>query len=124
MGASALKNVLSVSGALLIVIGAILVVYWAARYLQSQGAAGNGRALKILDRVVLGKDKYLMLVEFQENTYFIGVTDHNINLLEKVEGKLDLTVMPTSFKTHLTMVTKEGFLTAQKGSHNEHERDE
>jgi flagellar biogenesis protein FliO len=80
-GASAPAQVLTVVLALVVVIGAIFLTYALARFLSAKGGFISGRHIKILDRVPMGRDKYLLIVSVQEKTFFIGVAE-NIAVLE------------------------------------------
>lgn len=86
MGALLLRLILSLA----VVVGlAILVI----KLFQKSGAySRSGRWIRILDQVVIGSNRVLMLVEIAGKIYVIGVTDHNITKLLEIEdpSQLDL----------------------------------
>lgn len=67
-----------------IVIGAVFLAWWLSRFLLGRSVAGGGQYLKIIDRVAVGRERYLLLVQLQEETYFLGVTEQTVVLLEKM----------------------------------------
>lgn len=108
---------LSVSGALVIVIGAILLTYWAAKYLQSKNNASIGRLFKIVDRIAIGKEKYIILLQFNGCCYLLGVSDNSMVLLEKLEEPLpsidEAQGSAGTFKEKLASLKKDSFFTKE-----------
>jgi flagellar biosynthetic protein FliO len=105
---SPLSQAASVFFALIVVVGAIFLIYWASKFFLSRGGLMNGRFVKIVDRVPVGKDKFLLLVEIKGVTYFVGVAENNITLLEKMTDDFGAeTVLPPEmpFKTLLQGLT-------------------
>ena len=100
---------LSFGGALIIVIGAILLTSWAAKYLQTKNAVGAGRTFKIIDRIMVGKDSYVVLLAFQGEYYLLGVGSGSITLLEKVDGPLEAAEinLTGTFKSKLSALKKD-----------------
>lgn len=79
MGSLLLRLVLS----LIIVIGLALLVI---KFFQRQVShSGTGRWIRILDQVVIGSNRALILVEIAGKIYVLGVTDHNITKLLEVK---------------------------------------
>lgn len=111
---------LSVGGALIIVIGAILLTYWGAKYLQDKNSASFGRMFKVIDRIMIGKEKYIVLLQFQEKYYLLGVSDNNITLLEKMDALLfgnEISSGTITFKERLASLKHESFF--KEGDQNE-----
>lgn len=68
------------------VVGIIFLAYWCSRYLgRRYGSLAQGKYMRILDRVVIGQDKYLILLETAGQIHLLGVTGQSI---EKI-GRLD-----------------------------------
>lgn len=102
-----MDKVLTVCLAFVFVIGVILLIYWIAGSWQAQGG-GRGRLIKIIDRTMLGRDKFLVLMQLQGNTYLLGVTNETVALLDKIEGELTIETAPSvNFKTKLAQLYKE-----------------
>lgn len=70
---------------LAIVIGLIFLTYWVTQKLGLPTLnAGNSKNFKVIDRMVLGREKYLAVVQLQEKYYLIGVSDQQISLLKEL----------------------------------------
>lgn len=60
-----------------------LIIYLS--YVVSKFLAGNSvtmgtsKYMRIIDRVPLGKDRYLLIVKVGKKTFFLGVTDQGVN---------------------------------------------
>lgn len=76
--------VVSLIGALMWVVVILVLAYWCSRYLGKRyGGSVSGRYLKIIDRVQVGADRYLLLVKLQEHTYLVGVSPAGVQLLSE-----------------------------------------
>jgi flagellar protein FliO/FliZ len=79
MGSLLLRIIISLA----VVVGlAILLI---KIFQKSRSYSGSGRWIRILDQVVIGSNRALMLVEIAGKIYVIGVTDHNISKLLEIE---------------------------------------
>lgn len=78
-------------GVLVPVVGILVLSYWCSRYLGKRwGGRTSGNYLKIIDRIQVGADRYLLLVKLQEHTYLIGVSDKGVQLLTEPEGTFEI----------------------------------
>ncbi len=78
-------------GVLFPVVGILALSWWCSRYLGRRWGGGvSGHYLKVIDRVQVGADRYLMLVKLQEHTYLIGVSDKGVQLLTEAEGTFEM----------------------------------
>ncbi len=78
-------------GAIIPVVGILLLAYWFSRFLGKRWSGGlSGRHLKIIDRLQVGADRYLLLVKLQDHTYLVGVSEKGIQLLAEPEGGFDV----------------------------------
>lgn len=78
-------------GVLLPVIGILVLSYWCSRYLGKRwGGSISGSYLKIIDRIQVGADRYLLLVKLQDHTYLIGVSDKGVQLLTEADGTFEV----------------------------------
>ncbi|MFC3140848.1 flagellar biosynthetic protein FliO [Shewanella submarina] len=66
--------------------------------------SSNGK-MKTLAVTPLGQKEKLVLVEVGEQQYLLGVTPHQINLIDKLEQPIDIT--PTSFAEQLQKVRSQ-----------------
>lgn len=64
-------------------------ILYAARYSSQFIADRNkkmysSRSLKLLERIPLGRDKELALIEFEDNKYILGITNSGVNVIDKL----------------------------------------
>lgn len=76
--------VISLIAALMWVVVILALAYWCSRYLGKRyGGSVSGKYLKVLDRVQVGADRYLLLIRLQEHTYLVGVSPAGVQLLSE-----------------------------------------
>lgn len=73
--------------ALLIGFGGILfAAYLTTKALGSKFASySSGKYIKVIDRIMLGKDKWIHLIKIGNMYYLVGSTNQNIELLGQVD---------------------------------------
>ncbi|HHV35330.1 MAG TPA: flagellar biosynthetic protein FliO [Syntrophomonadaceae bacterium] len=79
MGATLLRLVLSL---LIVIVLAFLVIKFFQRQMPF---TRSGRWMRILDQVVIGQNRALLLTEIAGKIYVLGVTDHNITKLLEID---------------------------------------
>jgi flagellar biogenesis protein FliO len=55
--------------------------------LHMAGKSGHRSYMKEVDRLVIGSEEYISIVQAADNYYMIGVTKQNINLLSEIDGE-------------------------------------
>lgn len=72
-----------------VVLVAVLVgAYFTTRFISGKSRKMlKGRYISILDRMPLGKDKNVVLIEVGDQTLLIGVTNQSINNLGQINGE-------------------------------------
>ena len=81
-------------GALLLVILVIFLSYYVTKYLAKGAVRINGTShMKVLDRIVLGQDRALLIVQIGAAYYLIGSSDQSISLLKELNPD-DLISLP------------------------------
>ena len=83
----AASNIVQVVVALLATLSIVIVCAYFARKLLS-GTDGANDLIKVLATRTLGSRERLMLVQLQDHTVLIGVTQHSISKLHCFEGEL------------------------------------
>lgn len=71
---------------ILVMIAVIVAAYLATKYLSQRGRKANGRQMRMVDRMALGKDKHIMLIAVGDKNLLIGVTNQTINVLGDIDG--------------------------------------
>lgn len=72
---------------LIIIIVVLVLCYFLSRYLsQKMSSVTNTSNIKIIERVLLGQDKYIAIALICNTYYLIGVTNQNIQILKELDG--------------------------------------
>ncbi|MEG1049992.1 MAG: flagellar biosynthetic protein FliO [Oscillospiraceae bacterium] len=70
------------------------------RLAQGASAMGVSKYMRIVDRIPLGKDRYLLIVTIGEKVFFLGVCDQGVTTLSPLEAtdliEQEKAAMPTS----------------------------
>lgn len=74
------------------IIGFILTlvgIYLVFMYLKNKTKkiSGSNEIIKILATTTVASNRYISIIEIADEMYLISISDHNINLLEKIEDK-------------------------------------
>ena len=74
------------------IIGFILTlvgIYLVFMYLKNKTKkiSGSNEIIKILATTTVASNRYISIIEIADKMYLISISDHNINLLEKIEDK-------------------------------------
>ncbi|EHL16607.1 flagellar biosynthetic protein FliO [Peptoanaerobacter stomatis] len=74
----------------ILMIAMIIGLQKVSVYIQNKNYKMNGdREMKILERLILSKDKELFLVQVLDKKYFIGATTNNISILKELGSDND-----------------------------------
>lgn len=64
----------------------IFAAYFTTRFLSSKAKnIIKGKYIRVKDRILLGRDKHILLLEVGDKAYLIGVTNQNINIIGIVD---------------------------------------
>lgn len=108
-----------------LIIFILFLAYVATRwYATKVKSMTNGKHIKVVDRVILGKDKGLMIVQVGKRVYMMSENGSRLTILNELEEKeiniTDTKEEPTSFKdiiqTYLGLSISDD--TAQKSMDN------
>lgn len=85
-------DTLSLVISLFLLVAILIFTYFATKWLAKRfSLQGSCRAIKIIDKAVLGQDKALMVVRVTDQTMLLGITAHQIQKLCDIdEEKLPL----------------------------------
>lgn len=80
-----IESFFTLLGALLLVVIIIFLSYFASKSL-AKGATklGGAKHMNVIDRIVVGQDRALLIVQIGSNYYLIGSSDQNISLLKEL----------------------------------------
>lgn len=75
----------AIIGFILTLIGIYLVfIYFKNR---TKKISGSNEIIRILATTTIATNRYISIIEIADEMYLISISDHNINLLEKIENK-------------------------------------
>ncbi len=104
-------GILQVFGALVFVLGAILVTAWALKRFAQGGLSGNP-TLRVVGGVMVGPKERVVIVEVGENWLVLGVTAAKVSMLQSLPRPADAAI--TAANPALAPFA-EKFLAALKG---------
>jgi flagellar biosynthetic protein FliO len=85
-----------------VLIAIIAAAYWVTKYISQKGINMQSRQMRILDRMTLGKDKHIVLIQIGDKNLLIGVTSQTINTL----GDIDINTLHTQACENTTPAAK------------------
>jgi flagellar protein FliO/FliZ len=70
-----------------LLFGVVLFLAWiTTRFIgQRMSTTSSGKALRVVDQVVVGRDRSLLLVEVGGRCYLLGATLHQFNLIDAID---------------------------------------
>lgn len=81
-------TLLKVFGALIVVVGLMVVVsFWLRKMGLSRTGSRQGTLINVLDTKMIASKKYISVVRIGEETVALGVTDQQITLLTNLDNK-------------------------------------
>lgn len=87
-----IKEIISL---ILSIIGIILVLfltYYGTRWLSTKTSLSlNSKYMKIVDKIILGQNKFLAIAEINNKYYLLSITEKNISILKELE---ELNIIP------------------------------
>jgi len=72
---------------IVVMIVVIVAAYIATRFLSGKGRGIKSHHIRILDRIMLGRDKHIVLIEVGDKKLLIGITNQVINVLGDIDGE-------------------------------------
>lgn len=87
-----LEGMLTAVGTLAVVIAVLFAAWWFTRKIAAGAQLGaQSRYMKVIDRIPVSQDKFIILVQAGEYIYMAGVASNGITLLATLkEGDLEL----------------------------------
>ncbi|MGI6707466.1 MAG: flagellar biosynthetic protein FliO [Clostridia bacterium] len=104
-----MDNALSTILAILGLCFVLWLAYWTSRWIASRSAQfTQGKYLKMIDRIMVGNDKWITLVQLGDKIYMIGITGQRIEQIGETDISRLAPLMdgesgakPGDFKTRL-----------------------
>ncbi|MFV0517502.1 MAG: flagellar biosynthetic protein FliO [Aminipila sp.] len=82
------KAVIPLLLALLAVAAVIYLSYAFSKYIAMGASKLSGaRYMRVVDRMMLGQDKMMMIVQIGDSYYLTGVTSQNVQIIKELSGE-------------------------------------
>ncbi|KLV05866.1 flagellar assembly protein FliO [Photobacterium aquae] len=96
-------NIATSVASLMLVLVIIVVLAWLLKRMRLPGVQGGPGGLKILRQIAVGQRERIVLLQVGEEQMVVGITQHNISLLSKLDTPLqpDETEGGNDFAAHL-----------------------
>ena len=75
----------AIIGFILTLVGIYLVFIYLKN--RTKKISGSNEIIRILATTTIAANRYISVIEIADEMYLISISDHNINLLEKIENK-------------------------------------
>lgn len=81
-----MEDVLTLVTVLILVAAVIYLSYWVSKNL-SKGTVkiGSAKHMSVLDRLILGQDRYLAIVKVLSKYYLVSITGQNVQILKELD---------------------------------------
>ncbi|WP_041393938.1 flagellar biosynthetic protein FliO [Photobacterium profundum] len=100
-------NIATTLASLVLVVILIIFLAWLLKRMKLSGMQGADGTLKVLKQLPIGQRERIVLLQVGEEQLLVGVTQHNISLLTKLEQPLAMDAQPSGdFANHLSKLLK------------------
>ena len=80
------QDILSIVFALIGIAAVLALTYFASRwYAGRAGPSAAGRYIKVIDRLILGKNASILLIELDGAQYLMGVSEQSVSILKELQ---------------------------------------
>jgi len=74
------------------IIFVLLLTYYLTKWIAVKGSnISKSKYIHIIDRIMLGQNKYLAIIEISNKYYLMSITDQNINIIKEL-NELELKI--------------------------------
>lgn len=68
------------------IIFVLFLTYFSTKWLSVKATSiTKSKYMNIVDRIVLGQNKYIAIIEISNKYYLISITDNNINIIKDLD---------------------------------------
>lgn len=80
-----MEEILRAIGILIAFIVVLALAYLTARFVGTKfGGYTSGKYIKVIDRIFLGRDKWVCLIQVGNQYYIVGITGQNMEFLGQI----------------------------------------
>lgn len=100
-------NIATTLASLLLVIAIIVFLAWLLKRMRVAGISNNDSGLKVITQLAVGQRERVVLLQVGEEQMLVGITQHNISLLSKLDKPLNMDESPSrDFASQLSKLMK------------------
>ncbi len=97
----------------IVMIAVIVGAYLATKYIAGKGVRAKSRYIRMVDRVTLGRDKHIVLLNVGDKNLLIGVTNQSMNVLGDIDIAGEKTAQPNAGQPG-TQPAPKGFMSQMR----------
>jgi len=71
----------------LVMVAVLVAVYFVTKYISKKGGRFKSRYIRMIDCIMVGRDKHVALIEVGDKTLLIGITNQSIQTLADINGE-------------------------------------
>jgi flagellar protein FliO/FliZ len=81
-----IKDIISLLISILGIIIVLYLTYYCTKWLSTRTSIGlKSKYMNVADKLMLGQNNYIAIVEINNSHYLIGITEKGINILKELE---------------------------------------
>ncbi|HAT02326.1 MAG TPA: flagellar biosynthetic protein FliO [Oribacterium sp.] len=86
-----MHDMISMVSGILVLILILILAYMSSRFLgKSWNRTGHGNYMQIIDQLVVGPDRQLLIVKIKEQTYLMSSSSAGIQLIKELDGEFTI----------------------------------
>lgn len=94
-----IKEIISLIMSVLGIIFVLFLTYFSTKWLSIKASSiTKSKYMNIVDKIILGQNKYIAIVEISNKYYLMSVTDNNINIIKDLD-ELELSTLENTSET-------------------------
>ena len=81
-----IKDIFSLIFSIIGIIVVLILTYYSTRWISTKSnLTMRSRYINIIDKIILGQNKFLAIAEICNKYYLISITEKNINIIKELE---------------------------------------
>lgn len=81
-----IKEVFSIIISVMGIVFVLFLTYYSTKWLSIKSTnMSKSKYINVIDKMVLGQNKYLAIVEISNKYYLLSITDNNINIIKELD---------------------------------------
>lgn len=81
-----IKDIITLIVSIIGIIIVLYLTYYCTKWLSSKTALTmKSKYMNVVDKLILGQNNYITIVEINKKYYLVGITEKNISILEELD---------------------------------------